>query len=311
MSLRMVPIRAAFQKMTRLVRDLAAAQGKQIQLILSGEETELDRNIVDELADPLIHMIRNSADHGVEMPEERERKGKPSLGTIRLQAFHQGGGIVIRIADDGKGLDKDRILAKALQKGLIEADASLSEKEIFELIFAPGFSTAEKITDLSGRGVGMDVVRGNIFLPLTLAIIDGLLVAIGEERFILPTLSVRECFRVNDAMITTVQGKGELVSVRGKLMPLVRLGELLGIPSAVTDPKDGIIIVAESGTLSRCLLVDELLGKKEVVIKSLGEAFKAQSLMSGAAIMGDGRVALILDLDALASLKTQTWLPQS
>jgi two-component system chemotaxis sensor kinase CheA len=332
MSLRMVPIRAAFQKMTRLVRDLAAAQGKQIQLLLSGEETELDRNIVEELADPLIHMIRNSADHGIEMPGEREAKGKPALGTIRLQAFHQGGGIVIRIADDGKGLDKDRILAKAVQKGIIEPDASLSEKEIFELIFAPGFSTAEKITDISGRGVGMDVVRGNIsrlrgrievesefghgssftiFLPLTLAIIDGLLVSIGDERFILPTLSVRECLRVTDAMITTVQGRGELVSVRGKLMPLVRLGDHLGIPNAVSDPKDGIIIVAESGTLSRCLLVDELLGKKEVVIKSLGEAFKSQSLMSGAAIMGDGRVALILDLDSLASLKTQTWQPHS
>jgi two-component system chemotaxis sensor kinase CheA len=328
MSLRMVPIRAAFQKMTRLVRDLAAAQGKQIQLLLSGEDTELDRNIVEELADPLIHMIRNSADHGIEMPAEREAKAKPALGTIRLQAFHQGGGIVIRIADDGKGLDKDRIVAKALQKGLIEPDTSLSEKEIFELIFAPGFSTAEKITDLSGRGVGMDVVRGNIsrlrgrievesefghgsaftiFLPLTLAIIDGLLVSIGDERFILPTLSVRECLRINETMITTVQARGELVSVRGKLMPLVRLGDLLGIPTAVTDPKDGIIIVAESGTLSRCLLVDELLGKKEVVIKSLGEAFKSQSLMSGAAIMGDGRVALILDLDALASLKTHAW----
>jgi two-component system chemotaxis sensor kinase CheA len=325
MSLRMVPIRAAFQKMTRLVRDLAGSQGKQIQLLLSGEDTELDRNIVEELADPLIHMIRNSADHGIEMPDERVAKGKPALGTIRLQAYHQGGGIVICIADDGKGLDKDRIVAKAIQKGIIEPHASLSEKEIFELIFAPGFSTAEKVTDLSGRGVGMDVVRGNIsrlrgrievestfgkgssftiFLPLTLAIIDGLLVSLGDERFILPTLSVRECLRITENMISTVQGTGELVSVRGKLMPLVRLGNLLGIPGATNDPTKGIIVVAESGTTQRCLLVDELLGKKEVVIKSLGDAFKAQVLMSGAAILGDGRVALIVDLDALANLKS-------
>ena len=325
MSLRMVPIRAAFQKMTRLVRDLAGSQGKQIQLLLSGEDTELDRNIVEELADPLIHMIRNSADHGIEMPDERVAKGKPALGTIRLQAYHQGGGIVICIADDGKGLDKDRIVAKAIQKGIIEPHASLSEKEIFELIFAPGFSTAEKVTDLSGRGVGMDVVRGNIsrlrgrievestfgkgssftiFLPLTLAIIDGLLVSLGDERFILPTLSVRECLRITENMISTVQGTGELVSVRGKLMPLVRLGSLLGIPGATNDATKGIIVVAESGTTQRCLLVDELLGKKEVVIKSLGDAFKSQVLMSGAAILGDGRVALIVDLDALANLKS-------
>lgn len=324
MSLRMVPIRATFQKMNRLVRDLSSSQGKKIQLQLAGEDTELDRNIVEELSDPLVHMIRNSADHGIETPAEREAKGKNPTGTIRLQAFHQGGGIVIRISDDGRGLDKERILAKALQKGLIEPNTALSEKEIFELIFAPGFSTAEKVTEISGRGVGMDVVRGNIsrlrgrievdsvlgqgstftiFLPLTLAIIDGLLVSVGSERFILPTLSVRECLRVNDAQITTVQGRGELISVRGKLMPLTRLGDLLGIDPVAKCPSEGIIVVAESGTLSRCLLVDEMLGKKEVVIKSLGDAFKTQSLLSGAAILGDGRVALILDVDAVTNLR--------
>ena len=324
MSLRMVPIRATFQKMNRLVRDLSSSQGKKIQLQLAGEDTELDRNIVEELSDPLVHMIRNSADHGVETPAEREAKGKNPTGTIRLQAFHQGGGIVIRISDDGRGLDKERILAKALQKGLIEPNTALSEKEIFELIFAPGFSTAEKVTEISGRGVGMDVVRGNIsrlrgrievdsvlgqgstftiFLPLTLAIIDGLLVSVGSERFILPTLSVRECLRVNDAQITTVQGRGELISVRGKLMPLTRLGDLLGIDPIAKCPSEGIIVVAESGTLARCLLVDEMLGKKEVVIKSLGDAFKTQSLLSGAAILGDGRVALILDVDAVTNLR--------
>ncbi len=330
MSLRMVPIRGTFQKMNRLVRDLASSQGKKIQLQLAGEETELDRNIVEELSDPLVHMIRNSADHGVETPAEREAKGKNPTGTIRLQAFHQGGGIVIRITDDGRGLDKERILAKALQKGLIEPNTALSEKEIFELIFAPGFSTAEKVTEISGRGVGMDVVRGNIsrlrgrievdsvlgqgstftiFLPLTLAIIDGLLVSVGSERFILPTLSVRECLRVNDSQISTVQGRGELISVRGKLMPLTRLGELLGIDPIAKCPSEGIIVVAESGTMSRCLLVDEMLGKKEVVIKSLGDAFKTQSLLSGAAILGDGRVALILDVDALTNLRAKTSAP--
>ena len=326
MSLRMVEIRGAFQKMNRLVRDLSAAQGKQVQLLLSGEETEIDRNIVEELGDPLVHMVRNSVDHGIELPEVRVAQGKPALGTVRLHAMHQGGGIVITISDDGKGLDQSRILAKAIQRGLIEADAAPTEKEIFDLIFLPGFSTVENITDISGRGVGMDVVRSSISrlrgrvevqstlgqgsdvtirLPLTMAIIDGMLIGIGAERFIIPSLSVRESFRPLPGAVATSQGRGEVVTVRGKLIPLVRLGDQLGIASTAKDPCDGIIVVTQSESNARGLLVDRLIGKQEVVIKSLGAAFKGQASMSGAAIMGDGLVALILDIDNLDAPRTQ------
>ena len=326
MSLRMVEIRGAFQKMNRLVRDLSAAQGKQVQLLLSGEETEIDRNIVEELGDPLVHMVRNSVDHGIELPEVRVAQGKPALGTVRLHAMHQGGGIVITISDDGKGLDQSRILAKAIQRGLIEADAAPTEKEIFDLIFLPGFSTVENITDISGRGVGMDVVRSSISrlrgrvevqstlgqgsdvtirLPLTMAIIDGMLIGIGAERFIIPSLSVRESFRPLPGAVATSQGRGEVVTVRGKLIPLVRLGDQLGIASTAKDPCDGIIVVTQSESNARGLLVDRLIGKQEVVIKSLGAAFKGQASMSGAAIMGDGLVALILDIDNLDAPRAQ------
>jgi len=320
MSLRMVPISGMFRKMTRLVRDLATQQQKQVQLVLEGEETELDRNIVEELSDPLVHMIRNSIDHGIESPAARVSQGKPALGTIRLSASHQRGGIVIAIQDDGKGLDRDRILAKARQRGLIKPDATLTEEETFAIIFAPGFSTAEKVTDVSGRGVGMDVVRRNIeklrgkveihsvagqgttftiVLPLTLAIIDGMLVGVGDDRYIIPTLSVRESFRPRPGMVSTVHERGEVVSVRGRLTPLLRLGQHLGTPGRAVDPTEGIIVVVESGDAARGLLVDELIGKQEVVIKNLGETFRKQDLLAGAAILGDGRVGLILDVDTL------------
>ena len=323
MSLRMVPIRAMFHKMNRLVRDLAAQQQKHVQLVVEGEETELDRNIVEKLSDPLVHMIRNAIDHGLENSDDRVANGKPELGTIRLSAAHQRGGIVIRIQDDGKGLDRSRILTKAIDRGLVKADATLTESEIFSLIFQPGFSTAEKVTELSGRGVGMDVVRRNIenlrgkveiqsrpglgatftiLLPLTLAIIDGLLVGVGGERYVIPTLSVRESFRPPPGMVTTVQGRGEVVSVRGRQTPLVRLGNYLGTPSRAAKPEDGIIVVVESGDSARGLLVDELLGKQEVVIKSLGHAFGQQNLLAGGAVLGDGWVGLILDVDTLVQM---------
>ncbi len=322
MSLRMVPIRGAFQKMNRLVRDLAALQGKQIELELLGEEIELDRNIVEQLGDPLIHMVRNSVDHGIEMPAARLAQGKPEQGTIRLQAMHQSGGIVIRISDDGRGMNKDKILAKARERGLVDPEASLSDKDIFELIFVPGFSTAETVTDISGRGVGMDVVRGSITrlrgrievqsvlgegssftirLPLTLAIIDGMLVGVGAERFIIPTLSIRESFRPRPGMISAVPGGQEVVAVRGKLIPLVRLADQLGLESVSCDPLDGIVVVTESGAQVQGFLVDALIGKQEVVIKSLGDALNSPPGMSGAAILGDGLVTLILDPDALGS----------
>ncbi|HWC61191.1 MAG TPA: chemotaxis protein CheA [Verrucomicrobiae bacterium] len=327
MSLRMVPIRATFQKMNRLVRDIAAKIGKQVQLVTEGEETELDRNIVEEISDPLIHMIRNSVDHGLERPEIRQQNGKPQQGTVTLKAFHQGGNIVIQIQDDGAGLNRERILAKAVEKGLARPGEQLSDSDVFKFILAAGFSTAEKVTDLSGRGVGMDVVRRNIeklrgkieissvpgkgasfsiFLPLTLAIIDGLLVSVGKERYILPTLSISESFRPRPEMLSNVQGHGEMVNVRGKLRPLLRLYSHFGIEPTSTDPMSSIIVVVESGSGTRCVLVDHLLGKQEVVIKSLEENFRQNRSVAGAAILGDGRVGLILDPESLVRLDSST-----
>jgi two-component system chemotaxis sensor kinase CheA len=327
MSMRMVSVRGAFQKMTRLVRDLAASGGKQIQLLLEGEETELDRNMVEKLGDPLVHMIRNSVDHGIEPQDERIARGKPAQGTIRLSAAHQRGGIVIRLSDDGKGLDPARIRAKAIERGLIRVDTEMDASEIVSLIFLPGFSTAEAVTDLSGRGVGMDVVRSNIeglsgkievqsvlgegttftlLLPLTLAIIDGMLVGVGDDRYIIPTLSIRESFRPQPGMVSTIQGRGEVVSVRGRQTPLLRLGRYLGRPARAMNLEDAIIVVVESGDAARGLVVDELLGKQEVVIKSLGQTFGHQNLLAGSAVLGDGSVGLILDVDTLVKTPTHS-----
>jgi two-component system chemotaxis sensor kinase CheA len=323
MSLRMVPIRGTFQKMNRLVRDLAARNGKQIELDLVGEDTEMDRTIVEELADPLMHMIRNSVDHGIETPAAREAAGKPRAGHISLSATHQGGNIVIEIADDGAGLSAARIQAKAIERGILAEEAALSEKEIFELIFAAGFSTAEKVTDISGRGVGMDVVKRNIaklrgkieiesaqgrgttfkiYLPLTLAIIDGLVVRVGDQRYIIPTLSVRESFRPAPGMISTVCERGEMVNVRGKLRPMLRLYDYFGVQPRTTDPCESLVIVVESAHEERCVLVDDLLGQQEVVIKSLGDHFKNNRALAGAAILGDGRVGLILEPRTLVQI---------
>jgi two-component system chemotaxis sensor kinase CheA len=324
MALRMVPVGATFRRMARLVRDLSVELGKQIDLELVGEETELDRNLVEVLADPLVHMIRNSADHGIEAPAARAAAGKPAAGTITLRASHQGGCIVIRVEDDGRGLAAERILAKAVERGLVAPGVSLSREEILDLIFQPGFSTAEQVTGLSGRGVGMDVVRrglesirgtvevesvegrGTAFtltVPLTLAIIEGLIVGVGGRRYILPTLSVRESFRPAAEAVVTVMGRGEAIEVRGRLTPLVRLGRLLDAPPPHREPGDGIVILVESGPDRRCLLVDELLGKQEVVIKSLGEMFEARTCFAGAAILGDGQVGLILDTSAIVKRK--------
>ena len=323
MSLRMVPIRATFQKMTRLVRDVAGKAGKLVELRMSGEDTELDRNLIEEISDPLIHMIRNAVDHGVEKPGQRESSGKPAKGLIHLRAFHQGGNVVIEIEDDGAGLNKDRILAKAVENGMVAKDAQLTEQEIFALIFAPGFSTAEKVTELSGRGVGMDVVRRNItklrgkiemhstvgkgsifsiHLPLTLAIIDGLIFSIGKERFIVPSLCVRESFRPDADMISTIHGTREMIRVRGQFSPLVRLYDRFGITPETTDPTQSIIVVVESNHQCCGLLVDRLLGKQEVVIKGLGDGLKQNRLLAGAAILGDGRVVgLILDINGIVN----------
>jgi two-component system chemotaxis sensor kinase CheA len=291
---------------------------------LEGEETELDRTLVEELGDPLVHMIRNAADHGIEPPADRVASGKQPSGTIALRAFHKGGMVFVQIQDDGRGLSVSRIRAKAVERGLIAAQESLTDREVLDLIFAPGFSLASKVTDLSGRGVGMDVVRRNIErlrgmieidsvegkgttftigLPLTLAIIEGLLVQVGDQRFVVPTLSVRESFRPLPSMLSAVQGRGEMVSVRGTLTPLLRLADHLHIPDAVNDPTQGIVMVLEAGQDSRCVLVDALVGKQEVVIKSLGETFQDHQAFAGAAILGDGRVGLILDTTSLVRLK--------
>ena len=327
MSLRMVPIRGAFQKMARVVRDLGAKQGKKVNLVTSGEDTELDRGVVEELGDPLLHMIRNSMDHGIEAPDRRAAAGKPPVGTLQLRAYHQGGNIVVEVEDDGAGLNKDRILKKAVERGLTTAAAPHTEAEIFNFIFAAGFSTAEKVTDLSGRGVGLDVVRRNIerlrgnvdissepgkgtrfkiSLPLTLAIIDGFIVKVGEERYIIPTLSVRESFRPRADMISRIHGRAEVVNVRGRLIPLLRLHEFFGVKAEATDPAQGIVVVVQSGTDLRCLLVDRLLHKQEVVIKNLNDMMVHKNhALAGAAILGDGQVGLILDVNTLVHLEHQ------
>ena len=323
MSLRMIPIRQTFQKMIRLVRDLARKSEKQVELNMFGEETEIDRNMVEALYDPLVHMIRNSVDHGIEATAKRREAGKSDAGQLVLQAFQKGGNIVIEIEDDGQGLNRDRILAKARERGLIPDDAQLSNHLIDNLIFEPGFSTAEKVTDVSGRGVGMDVVkraieklkgrvevfseegkgcRFSIRVPLTLAIMDGIIVRIGPERYIIPTVSIKETFRPLNSDISTVQTRGEVVNVRNMLLPLIRLYQMLGVVPQRQDPWEALVVVVENEGHQRCLMVDELVGKQEVVIKTLGEKFKKVRGVAGGAIMGDGRVGLILDINGIFEL---------
>ncbi len=333
MALRMVPIRGVFQKMSRVVRDIAIKQQKKVTFTTSGEDTELDRTVVEELNDPLLHMIRNSMDHGIELPEKRVAAGKAPVGNLALRAYHQGGNIVVEIEDDGAGLNKDRILQKAIERGLARAGEQIADEMIYRFIFAAGFSTAEKITDLSGRGVGLDVVRRNIerlrgrveifsqpgqgtrfkiSLPLTLAIIDGFIVKVGEERYILPTLSVRESFRPQPGMVSRIQNRAEVVNVRGRIIPLLRLNEIFGISSTSKEPGDGIVVVVEAGSDLRCLLVDGLLHKQEVVIKNLNDMMVHKNkLLAGAAILGDGLVGLILDVNELVHLEAQPQLTRT
>lgn len=323
MCMRMVPLKSTFQKMARLVRDVSAKVGKKVRLEISGEDTELDKTVIDEIGDPLVHIIRNSIDHGIEPQEERIAKGKPSDGLVRLNAFHRAGNIVIEIEDDGKGLCKERILKKAVEKGLVEENATLPDQQIYNLIFAAGFSTAEKITDVSGRGVGMDVVKKNverlrgkveistvegkgtkisIKLPLTLAIIDGMIVQVGPEKYIVPMLSIEESIRPKKEDISTVQQRGELINVRGNLLPMVRLHNLYNVHPKKTNPWEALILVVE-GEGQRCgILVDDLLGQQQIVIKSLGEQFRNIRGISGSAILGDGRIGLILDVGGIMNM---------
>ena len=323
MSLRMVPIRQTFQKMSRLVRELSRKADKQIDLVLTGEDTELDRKVVEQVTDPLMHMVRNTIDHAVEPADARIAAGKPPVATMRVSAYHQSANIVIEIADDGSGLNTDKILAKARERGLIAHDVTPPAADIHAFIFEPGFSTADRVTEISGRGVGMDVVRQNIEalrgridvqttsgvgttfsirLPLTLAIVDGLLLGVAGERFVIPTFAVRESLRPTTQQVHTVHGRAQMIEVRDRLIPLLHLGEAFGIQGAQHDAAAATVVVVEDAGRPIGVVVDDLLGKQEVVIKTLGATFQAVLGVAGGAILGDGRVGLILDATGLLAL---------
>ena len=326
LSLRMVPVSGVFQKMSRLVRDLSRKMEKAVELELHGEETELDKTVVDHLGDPLMHMVRNAIDHGLESPEERAAAGKPATGHVTLKAFHQGGNVYIELSDDGKGLDRDKLLKKAIEKGIVAENARLSDSEIYALIFEAGFSTAKAVTDVSGRGVGMDVVRRNveelhgsilirteigkgttftIRLPLTLAIMDGLMVGLGDDVYLIPLLSVVESLRPLNSDLHNLIGRGEVVNVRGEVIPLLRLHVLLGLEVRVTDPSFGLVVLVENQGKKYALLVDDLLGQMQAVVKSLDTNYGSVEGLTGATILGDGRVAMILDVHGLTKLHAQ------
>ncbi len=323
MMMRMVPIQGVFQKMARLVRDLSQKTGKKVKFTTEGEETELDRIVVDQIGDPLVHMIRNAMDHGLESADERTAAGKDPVGHIQLRAFHQAGSIVIEIQDDGRGLNKDKILKKAVDMKVVGPDQELSDAEIYKLIFAAGLSTAAKVTEVSGRGVGMDVVKKNIEalrgkveiatelgkgstftirLPLTMAIIEGQIVRIGPVRYIIPIVNIESCLRPSKDQISTVQQRAEMVLVQGDLIPMVRLYKLFGVKPDSEVPSEASLVVVEEDQKRGCLMVDELLGQQQVVIKSLGEGIGKVRGISGGAIMGDGKISLIVDVPGLLEM---------
>jgi len=319
MSIRMIPMSMVFNRFPRMLRDLAGKLGKKVELVQVGAETELDKGLVEKITDPLTHLVRNSCDHGIELPAERAARGKPEHGTITLAASHQGGSIVIEVRDDGKGLNRDKLLKKAREKGL-DAPDTMTDAEVWALIFAPGFSTAEVVTDVSGRGVGMDVVKKNITalggtveidsaegygmsvkvrLPLTLAIMDGMSVGVGDESYILPLASVLESFQVADGMIKTIGGNGRVVKVREEILPVVDLERVFDVPRFDFEHVSNIMVVVEAEGGRVALLVDELLGQQQVVVKNLEANYRKVRHVSGATILGDGRVALILDMGSL------------
>ncbi len=319
MSIRMIPMSVVFNRFPRMLRDLAAKLGKKVELVTQGEATELDKSLVEKITDPLTHLVRNSCDHGIEPPADRVAKGKPEHGTITLVASHQGGSIVIEVRDDGRGLNREKLIRKAQEKG-IEAHEGMSDSEVWNLIFAPGFSTADQVTDVSGRGVGMDVVKKNITslggtveidsaegygmkvsvrLPLTLAIMDGMSVGVGDEVYILPLSSVVESFQVKSDTIKTVAGSGRVVEVRDEFMPVIELEKVFDVPRFDFEHVSTIMVVVEAEGGRVALLVDELLGQQQVVVKNLEANYRKVNDVSGATIMGDGRVALILDIGSL------------
>jgi len=322
MSIRMIPMSLIFNRFPRMLRDLAAKLGKKVEMLQIGESTELDKGLVENITDPLTHLVRNSCDHGIELPAERIAKGKPEHGTITLRASHQGGSIVIEVRDDGKGLNRGKLLAKARERGIAQASHpdTMTDADVWSLIFAPGFSTAEVVTDVSGRGVGMDVVKKNITalggtveidsaegygmtvrvrLPLTLAIMDGMSVGVGEEVYIMPLNSVVESFQVQPGVIKTIGGSGRVVEVRDEYMPVLDLERLFNVPRLDFEQTSNIIVVVEAEGGRVALLVDSLLGQQQVVVKNLESNYRTVEDISGATIMGDGRVALILDVSSL------------
>ncbi len=323
MNTSMIPIGGTFMRFQRMVRDLARENGKEIELVMQGKETELDKKVIEQIADPLKHLIRNCVDHGLETPEEREKAGKPRQGTIWLNAYHQEGNIVIEISDDGRGIDESRVLEKAQSRGLVDPDRTLSRSEIQRLLFMPGFSTAKEVTDISGRGVGLDVVmtnitnlrgsvdlqseqgRGTTFsikLPLTLAIIDGMMVRVGEERFIIPLTSITEFIKARPQDIRQVEGKGLIVHLRKEYIPYTGLFQLLDIEAEYTKPTEGILVIIKEGRKKLAVLVDEIIGQEQVVIKSMKENMEQIDGIAGATILGDGKVAIILDISSLFRL---------
>lgn len=323
MRIRMMPISFAFQRFPRLVHDLSSQFDKKIELVMTGEGTELDKTVLEKIGDPLVHLVRNSLDHGIESPSARVEAGKSETGIIELRAFHQGGNIVIQIKDDGAGLNKKRILNKAKENGLITQDERLTDDQIYDLIFRPGFSTADVVSDVSGRGVGMDVVRrnirelggavevtsktgeGSVFtirLPLTLAILDGQLVGIGSETYILPVISIIESLQVKSENINAVAGNAEVYRLRDEYIPIVRLYQIFDIEPKSTVLESGLLVVVEAEGKKIAIYVDDLLGQQQVVIKSLETNFKKIEGLSGATILGDGTVALIIDIAGLIEL---------
>jgi two-component system chemotaxis sensor kinase CheA len=327
MGIRMLPIGSVFNRFPRLVRDLTQKLGKLVKLEMIGEHTELDKTVLEKIGDPLVHLVRNAIDHGLEMPEKRRAAGKNETGILRLEAFHRGGFIVVEIKDDGAGLNREAILAKALQKGLIASGDNLSDEAVNDLIFQPGFSTAATTTDLSGRGVGMDVVRRNvsdlggtvsirsrpglgatftITLPLTLAIIDGLAAAVSDERYIVPLVSIIESVQLKAENLRRVAGDGELFSFRGEYLPVVRLHEAFGCVDARQSIETGLVIVVEGDGVRAGLFVDGLIGQQQAVVKSLEVNYRRVQGLSGATILADGSVALIVDVAGLLRMQNRS-----
>jgi two-component system, chemotaxis family, sensor kinase CheA len=330
MAIRMQPVKSVFARMPRLVRDIAARLGKKVKLVTSGDQTEVDKTVIEELTDPITHMIRNAIDHGVESEAKRLAAGKPGVATVELSAAQRAGNILITISDDGAGIDRQKVLQSAIAKGIVRDEAKLSDDEIHNLIFAPGFSTAEKVTEVSGRGVGMDVVRRNIsnlggriqiqsspgkgtrftlIIPLTLAVLDGMLVAVGKEKYILPLASIVGSIRPDKRQVRTVTGGAQVVSVRGEFIRVIPLHRIFNVPDAITDLTKALLVVVEAENgVKTGLVVDELIGQQQVVVKSLTENSEPVSGISGATILGNGRVALILDLEGICAMPERSML---